>query len=106
MDDISILYWAVNENQYTLIENNNFESFPNINFDFYPVFEEKYAIEIAEYWIKMKTYDLAFVLAFFVDSTLLIDDHKGIKEWWAGVSTTQVNENLVGRIEVVAEFKG
>ncbi len=78
---------------------------------FYPVTNEQYAIEIARDW-NVKSSGTGFVTRFAVKKAFM-DSYKihkvgGVNhtEWWIPAEDLEaLNENIVGLIEVIGEFK-
>jgi hypothetical protein len=77
---------------------------------FYPVTNEQYAIEIARDW-NVPSSGSGFVTRFFVNASFMnqyeIHQVGGAHhtEWWIPAEhLSQLNQNLVGKIEVIREF--
>jgi hypothetical protein len=78
---------------------------------FYPVTNEQYAIEIARDW-NVKSSGMGFVTRFAVKKAFM-DSYKIQKvggdnhtEWWIPAEDLEaLNDNIVGLIEVIGEFK-
>jgi hypothetical protein len=110
------LYRPIGQKEFDLIKESGFTSFPpRLPHQpiFYPVLNEKYATEIARDW---NTNDKAsgftgYVTSFNVRSEYLAS--YGIKtvgasyhqEYWIPAGElSEFNQNIIGKIEVVAEF--
>lgn len=79
---------------------------------FYPVTNEQYAVEIAAKW-NVKEFGSGYVTRFHVRKAFM--DRYPVRqvgaahhtEWWVPAEDLeQLNDNLVGRIEVVRRFPG
>ncbi len=78
---------------------------------FYPVTNQQYAIQIAQDW-NVKLSGAGFVTKFAVKKAFM-DNYKIEQvggahhtEWWIPAEDLEaLNENIVGLIEVIAEFK-
>ena len=116
--DRKTLYRPVGEKEFQLIKASGFRAFPPRLPDqpfFYPVLTEEYATKIARDW---NTKDessgfVGYVLRFSVDGEFLsryelrIVGSSEHREYWIPAGDlTKFNDNIVGEIEVVAEFRG
>jgi len=107
------LYRPVGARELELIAVSGFERFPPRLPDqpiFYPVCNERYAVEIAERW-NAKQSGQGFVTRFRVRSDFLSRYEKQIvgasyhEEYWIPAEELQAfNDAMVGLIEVVREF--
>jgi len=118
VDDLVVLYRPVGQAEFELVRQSEFRAFPprlpQQPF-FYPVLNERYAAQIAREW---NTKDEAsgfvgYVLRFWVRRIFLAaypirtvgsSEHE---EYWIPAAELEIfNQNIVGTIEVVAEFRG
>jgi hypothetical protein len=112
-----ILYRPVGARELALIEAAGFRAFPPRLPEqpiFYPVLNEEYAVQIARDWnAKYNADKIGYVTKFAVRKEFL--DNYEIKvvggrtheEYWIPAEDLEeFNRNIVGKIEVVAEFKG
>lgn len=114
---LTTLYRPVGQREFELIKDTGFREFPPRLPEqpiFYPVLNEEYATQIARDWnTKDERSEFAgYVLKFQVRSDFLqrYDVHvagaKVHQEYWIpAADLTEFNENIVGTIEVVAEFR-
>ncbi len=115
---LTTLYRPVGQIEMELIRANGFHEFPPRLPEqpiFYPVLTEAYAIQIARDW---NTKDersgfVGYVLRFQVRAEFLreYDPHvvgsSGHREYWIPAGhLARFNENIVGEIGVVSEFRG
>ena len=116
-DEVITLYRPVGQAEFELIRTSGFHIFPprlpQQPF-FYPVLHEGYATQIARDW---NTKDessgfVGYVLRFKVRTEFLKDYEIHIvgsaahQEYWVPAGDVQkFNENIVGAIEVIAEFR-
>ena len=116
-DETSTLYRPVGQKELDLIRQSNWREFPPRLFwqpIFYPVLTEDYAILIARDWnTKDPNSDyVGYVLQFEVRKAYL-DQHEPheaggqeLKEYWISAEELgQFNDNIIGRIEVIHEFR-
>jgi hypothetical protein len=116
MTDIVTLFRPVGQAEFELVRASGFRSFPPRLPQqpiFYPVLSEKYATQIARDWnMKDETSGfVGYVFRFSVRTDFLkgyevhvvgSSDHR---EYWIPASDLQkFNENIVGAIEIIAEF--
>lgn len=116
MTDVVTLFRPVGQAEFELVCASGFRSFPPRLPEqpiFYPVLSEKYATQIARDWnVKDEASGfVGYVLRFSVRTEFLkgydvhvvgASDHR---EYWIPANDLQrLNENIVGAIEVVAEF--
>ena len=78
---------------------------------FYPVTNQKYAEQIAREW-NVKDSGVGYVTKFYVKASFMkkYEVHKAggsiHTEWWVPAEELEeLNENIIGTIEVVAEFR-
>ena len=115
--ETTILYRPVGPKELALIAASGFREFPPRLPEqpiFYPVLSEPYATQIARDW---NTKDersgfVGYVLRFKVNSSFLYNyevhtagssEHR--EYWIPAVDLDQSNENIVGKIEVISEFR-
>ena len=111
------LFRPVGQKEYGLIEQSGFKSFPPRLSEqpiFYPVLNEKYAIEIASKWNTkdgLFSGNVGYVLKFdtsddyiskFDVQTVGASYHK--EYWIPAEELAEFNENIIGLIEVVRKF--
>src|SRR5437763_1221334 len=114
----TVLFRPVGENEMVLIRERGFTAFPlRLPFQpiFYPVLDEEYAVQIARDW---NTKDPASGFAGYVTRFRLRSDFlrrysvqtvgsSVHREYWIpAADLPELNRNLVGLIEVIAEFRG
>ena len=118
MDETTTLYRPVGTAELELIRDSGYTRFPpRLPHQpiFYPVLNEEYAREIAEKWntkdeasryagyvtrFRVKT---KFIQQFAVEQ---VGDSHHRELWIQAASLEEMNRNLVGKIEVIAEFHG
>lgn len=111
------LYRPVGANELALIEAAEFTAFPPRLPEqpiFYPVTNEEYATKIARDWnAKYNADKVGFVTKFEVKKSFLDDYETKIvggtehEEYWIPAEELEeFNRNIVGKIEVIAEFRG
>jgi hypothetical protein len=116
-EDVTILYRPVGAKEMELIHASGFREFPPRLAEqpiFYPVLSEEYATQIARDW---NTKDersgfVGYVLRFGVKTEFLAGykvhvvgsaDHR---EYWIPAADVPIfNSNILGKIEVIAEFR-
>jgi hypothetical protein len=112
-----VLFRPVGARELALIEAADFRAFPPRLPDqpiFYPVTNEAYAVQIARDWnAKFNTDRQGFVTRFRVSADYLARFERQVvggrqhEEYWIPAEGLgEFNENIVGRIEVVARFDG
>jgi hypothetical protein len=118
MTELSTLYRPVGRAEFELVRESAFRSFPpRLPHQpiFYPVLSEEYAIQIARDWnTKDETSGfVGYVLRFSVRTEFLNNYEIHIvgssehREYWIPADDVQkLNENIVGAIEVISEFRG
>ena len=117
MDKTVTLYRPSGKNELALIEASGFSAFPPRLPEqpiFYPVLNEEYATQIARDWnAKYNADKVGYVTKFEVRKDFL--DNYEVKivggavheEYWIPAEDLEeFNRNIVGKIEVIAEFKG
>ena len=111
-----VLYRPVGGEELELIRQSGFRQFPPRlpgQPIFYPVLNEEYATQIARDWnTKNSTSGVGYVTRFEVNATFLSSYEVQTvgsslhKEYWIPAKELpQFNENIVGTIEVISEFR-
>lgn len=116
--DLKTLYRPVGEKEFQLIKAGGFHAFPprlpHQPF-FYPVLTEEYAAKIARDWNTKDAESgfMGYVLQFAVKTEALsryelrIVGSSEHREYWIPASDlSRFNANIVGEIQVIAEFRG
>ncbi|HSE21664.1 MAG TPA: hypothetical protein VLB68_08385 [Pyrinomonadaceae bacterium] len=117
MDEVSVLYRPVGTEELELIRASGFTAFPPRLPEqpiFYPVLNEEYTVQIARDWNARHNADrVGYVTRFAVQNEYLknyeVQTAGGSmhQEYWIPAEDLdEFNRNIVGPIEVVAEFKG
>lgn len=116
-DQLTWLYRPVGQKELELIRASEFREFPPRLPEqpiFYPVLNEEYAIRIAREW---NTKDessgfVGFVLRFRVRTTFLaryeihvVGSAEHREYWIPAQDLAEFNANIVGKIEIVSEFR-
>jgi len=113
-EETIMLYRPTGPNELALVEKNSYKSWPPRlpgQPIFYPVTNEKYAKEIAMDW-NTKDSGIGYVTRFEVKKAFM--DKYDIQqvgashhtEWWIPADELEaLNENIVGFIEVIGEYK-
>jgi hypothetical protein len=109
------LYRSMGPEELALIRDASFRTFPPRLPEqpiFYPVLTETYAVKIARDW-NVKASGSGYVTRFSVQRAFLDDyevQYAGGSEhqeyWIPAEDLPRLNENIVGLIEVIAEFHG
>lgn len=113
----TILFRPIGKNELELIEQTGFTAFPPRLPEqpiFYPVCNYEYAEQIARDWnAKYNADKIGFVTKFAVKNEFLacyeiqFVGGKMYQEYWIPAEDlNEFNKNIVGKIEVIAEFKG
>lgn len=111
------LYRPVGKNELALIEASDYAAFPPRLPEqpiFYPVTNEEYATKIARDWnAKYNADKLGYVTRFdvrkaFLDNyeTKIVGGSNHEEYWIPAEDLEEFNKNIVGKIEVIAEFRG
>jgi len=118
MNYTTVLFRPVGQKELHLIKKSNYTTFPpRLSYQpiFYPVLNEEYAVKIARDW---NTKDEAsgyvgYVTRFYVKSAFLADysvqtvgSSQHQEYWIPAAELAEFNGNIVGKIEVIAEFFG
>jgi hypothetical protein len=117
MNEITLLFRPVGQKELALIQESGFTAFPSRLPEqpiFYPVLNEEYAAQIARDWNAKHNKDkVGYVTRFYVRSDYLkryrIQTVGGSihQEYWIPAEElAEFNRNIVGKIEVIAEFRG
>jgi hypothetical protein len=115
MDEITVLYRAVGQTELELIRESNFREFPPrfiYQPIFYPVLTEEYARQIARDWNAKHNLDrVGFVTRFSVRTQYLaryevhtVGSSMHQEYWILAKDLAEFNRNIVGAIEVIAEY--
>lgn len=115
--DLIILYRPVGQKELDLIKESGYKAFPPRLPEqpiFYPVCNEEYATQIARDWnAKHNNPKVGYVTRFQVRAEYLL--HYEIQtvggsvhqEYWIpSEELEEFNQNIVGQIEVIAEYRG
>lgn len=113
-DDTTTLYRPVGPKELKLIAESGYTAFPPRLPDqpiFYPVLNEQYATQIARDW-NVKASGAGYVTRFRVRSDFLakyapqvVGAKMHAELWVPAEELAEFNRNIVGLIEVIAEFK-
>lgn len=113
-EEATILYRPVGPKELELIASSGFREFPPRLPDqpiFYPVLNEEYAFQIARDW-NVKASGSGYVTRFAVRSAFLarypvqkVGSSIHQELWVPAEELAEFNRNIVGKIEVIAEFK-
>jgi hypothetical protein len=117
MNTVTLLFRPVGQKELDLIQESLFTAFPPRLPEqpiFYPVLNEEYAVQIARDWnTKHNPEKIGYVTRFYVCSEFLkryeiqIVGSSVHQEYWIPAEDlAEFNTNIVGKIEVVAEFRG
>jgi hypothetical protein len=117
MEDTTVLFRPVDENELRLIAESSYTAFPPRlpgQPIFYPVLNEEYATQIARDWnAKNSSAKKGFVTRFTVRTKYLSQFmvHQAgasmhLEYWIPADKLVEFNQNIVGFIEVIAEFHG
>jgi len=108
------LYRPVNDKELSLIKEMNFSGFPPRLADqpiFYPVMNEEYATQITKDW-NVSTYGVGYVTRFAVVTEFLskypvqnVGATLHDELWIPAEDLADMNRNIVGKVEVIAEFR-
>lgn len=111
--DLIILYRPIGEKELELIRESDYKKFPPRLYwqpIFYPVLNEAYATQIARDW-NARDGNSGFVTRFSVQHSFL--QHYQVQqvgsalyqEYWIPAEDLEAfNQNIIGKIEVIAEF--
>ena len=113
IDESTVLFRPVGATELDLIRETGFTAFPPRLPEqpiFYPVLNEEYAIQIARDW-NAKQEGVGYVTRFRVRNEYLsryevqtVGGSRHREYWIPAEELVEFNKNIVGRIEVIAEF--
>src|SRR5215211_3855087 len=117
MNETTLLFRPVGQKELELIRKSGFVAFPPRLPEqpiFYPVLNEEYATQIARDWNANHNLDkVGYVTRFYVRRECLkryeiqTAGSSVHREYWIPAEDlAEFNRNIVGKIEVVAEFRG
>jgi hypothetical protein len=117
MNETTLLYRPVGQKELDLIQASGFTAFPPRLPEqpiFYPVLNEEYAIQIARDWnTKHNPERVGYVTRFYVNSEYLekydiqrVGSSIHQEYWIPAEDLVEFNRNIVGKIEVIAEYRG
>jgi len=108
------LFRPVGEKEYALIAQSGFAAFPPRLPEqpiFYPVLNEKYAIEIASKW-NTKDGKIGYVLKFIIANDYIsrfsvqtVGDTYHQEFWIPAEELDEFNQHIVGKIEILYKFE-
>jgi hypothetical protein len=114
MDETTILFRAVGITELELIRETEFTAFPPRLLEqpiFYPVLNEEYAVQIARDW-NAKHEGVGYVTRFCVRNDYLsryevqtVGSSMHREYWIPAEDVTEFNQNIVGCIEIIAEYR-
>lgn len=116
MDETTILYRPVGQEELDLIRATGYSGFPARLPEqpiFYPVLNREYAIQIARDWnAKYSVSGVGYVTSFCVRTDYLsryqvqtVGSSIHQEYWIPTEELTEFNSNIVGKIEVIAQFR-
>ena len=113
IDESTILFRPVGTKELDLIRQTGFTAFPPRLPEqpiFYPVLNEEYAVKIARDW-NVKQEGVGYVTRFRVRNEYLnryevhtVGSSTHLEYWIPAEELAEFNQNIVGEIEVIAEF--
>ena len=117
MEEITVLFRPVGENELRLIAESGYHGFPPrlpSQPIFYPVLNEEYATQIARDWnAKDSQSGTGYVTRFAVKTNYLsqftvqkVGGALHLEYWIPAEKLAEFNQNIVGLIEVISEFRG
>ena len=114
MDETTVLFRPVGAKELELIRESEFTAFPPRLLEqpiFYPVLNEEYAVQIARDW-NAKHEGVGYVTRFRVRNEYLsryevqtVGSSLHREYWIPADDLASFNDNIVGKIELVAEFR-
>ena len=114
MAEVMTLYRPVNSAELALIEGLGWAAFPPRLPEqpiFYPVLDEGYARWISERW-NVRDYGAGYVVRFAVDAAFAgrypvrrVGSAEARELWVPSEELDEFNRHIVGKIEVIAEFR-
>jgi hypothetical protein len=116
MENTTLLFRPVGQKELELIQQSEFTAFPPRLAEqpiFYPVLNEEYATQIARDWNAKHTVErVGYVTRFHVRSTYLkryelqtVGGPAHQEYWIPAEELSEFNRNIIGKIEVVAEYR-
>ena len=116
MSDVQVLYRPVGQKEFELIRASGFQAFPHRLPEqpfFYPVLNEEYARQIARDWnAKYNAEPVGYVTRFSVHTAFLqryeiktVGASVHQEYWIPAEDLPEFNCNLIGEIEIVAEYR-
>lgn len=116
MDHTTVLFRPVGQKELELIRASGFTEFPPRLPEqpiFYPVLNEEYAVQIARDWNAKRGEKVGYVTRFHVRTEHLqryqiqtVGGSMHQEYWIPAEELAEFNKNLVGTIEVIAEYRG
>jgi hypothetical protein len=117
MNETTTLYRPVGSSELVLIQESGFREFPPRLAEqpiFYPVLNEEYATQIARDWNARYNQDKrGYVTRFQVETTFLerytvqtVGAAHHQEYWIPAEELEKFNQNIVGEIDVIAEYQG
>jgi hypothetical protein len=117
MEQTTILYRPVGASELRLIAESGYTAFPPRlpgQAIFYPVLNEEYATQIARDWnTKNPASPAGYVTRFAVKTSYLsqftiqkVGGALHLEYWIPAEKLEEFNQNIVGKIEVISEFRG
>jgi hypothetical protein len=117
MEETTILYRPVGANELHLVAESGYSAFPPRlpgQPIFYPVLNEEYTTQIARDWnAKDSQSRVGYVTRFAVRTSYLsqfavqkVGGALHLEYWIAAEKLEEFNQNIVGKIEVISEFRG
>lgn len=117
MEETTILYRPVGAKELSLIAETAYRAFPPRlpgQPIFYPVLNEGYATQIARDWnAKNSESQVGYVTRFAVKTSYLsqftiqkVGGAPHLEYWIPAEQLSEFNQNIVGKIEVISEFRG
>jgi hypothetical protein len=117
MNETVLLFRPVGQKELALIQESGFTAFPDRLPEqpiFYPVLNEEYATQIARDWnAKHNSDKVGYVTRFRVSSEYMkryeiqtVGGSVHQEYWIPAEDLAELNRNIAGKIEVVAEFRG
>jgi hypothetical protein len=115
---MTVLYRPIGQKEFDLIAESGFRAFPPRLPEqpfFYPVLNEEYAIQIARDWNTKdpRSAYRGYVVRFHVRSEFLrryeirsVGSTLHREYWIPAEELSEFNDNIEGRIEVIAQFRG
>ncbi len=112
--ETTFLYRPVNQAELDLIKQSGWTKFPPRLPEqpiFYPVLKEEYAVQISEKW-NVPAYGVSYVTRFAVKADYLkkfkvenVGGNIHNELWVPAEELEEFNSNIVGKIEVIKEFR-